>query len=90
MPRKHRAARERTGPPLEDNRPRRASSQLAAPGLDVRAVTGDKIYRCPGCDHEIRPKVAHLVVIPDDAPDERRHWHTNCWEQELRRRRGRR
>jgi hypothetical protein len=50
----------------------------------VRTVPGAraaKTYRCPGCDHEIRPGVAHVVVWPteDDGGDERRHWHTGCW-----------
>jgi hypothetical protein len=89
MPRKHRSARERAGPPPP------APARLAAPEwalvgwADVRAVAGDKVYRCPGCDHEIRQGVSHLVVVPDDAPDERRHWHTECWRRELRRTRGR-
>jgi hypothetical protein len=42
-----------------------------------------KIYRCPGCDHEIRSGTAHVVVWPADSPqtgvDDRRHWHTPCW-----------
>lgn len=64
--------------------------QSAAPtwalisGSDVRRVTGDKPYRCPGCDYLIRPGLWHLVVIPQDAPDERRHWHERCWQTELR------
>jgi hypothetical protein len=84
VPRKHRAARERTGPPPP------AQSRLAAPTwalvgwADVRQVVGDKVYRCPGCDHEIRKGVNHLVVVPNDDPDERRHWHTECWRRELR------
>ncbi|KAA0022811.1 ATP/GTP-binding protein [Antrihabitans cavernicola] len=51
----------------------------------VRTVPGSratKIYRCPGCDHEIRPGVAHLVAWPVDeigGADERRHWHAGCW-----------
>jgi hypothetical protein len=64
--------------------------QSAAPtwaltaGFDVRRVTGDKPYRCPGCDHLIRPGLWHLVVVPQDVPDERRHWHERCWQTELR------
>ncbi|BBY14825.1 hypothetical protein [Mycolicibacterium litorale] len=53
---------------------------------EVRPVAGSratKTYRCPGCDHEIRPGTAHLVVWPADAGeaavDDRRHWHTPCW-----------
>jgi hypothetical protein len=54
------------------------------PGFEVRRVTGDKAYRCPGCDHAIRPGVWHLVAVPETAPDERRHWHERCWQVELR------
>jgi hypothetical protein len=56
----------------------------------VRTITGGraaKPYRCPGCDHEIAVGVGHVVVIPRDDPDTRRHWHGGCWERELRRRR---
>lgn len=51
----------------------------------VRAVSGasaTKTYRCPGCDHEIRPGVAHLVTWPADETGgmaDRRHWHRPCW-----------
>jgi hypothetical protein len=33
--------------------------------------------------------MGHLVVVPLDAPDLRRHWHTACWEHRHRRRPGR-
>ena len=33
-----------------------------------------KTYRCPGCDHEIRPGTGHKVVVPRDAPEDRRHF----------------
>jgi hypothetical protein len=55
------------------------------PGFDVRQVGGEKAYRCPGCDHEIRAGVWHLVVVPAGDPDSRRHWHTECWRRETRR-----
>jgi hypothetical protein len=45
-----------------------------------------KRYRCPGCDHWIQPRTGHVVVVPDDAPDLRRHWHRACWEFRDRRR----
>jgi hypothetical protein len=45
-----------------------------------------KRYRCPGCDHEIAVGEGHEVVVPVDAPDLRRHWHTGCWFRETRRR----
>jgi hypothetical protein len=67
--------------------PARSDAPLWAivPGFDVRHVGGEKAYRCPGCDHLIRQGVWHLVVVPLDDPDGRRHWHTECWRRELRR-----
>lgn len=62
----------------------------------VRRITGSsstKAYRCPGCDQLIRPATPHVVAWPADAPllggdavDARRHWHTACWSNRLRRR----
>lgn len=51
---------------------------------DVRPIAASralKTYRCPGCDHEIRPGTAHVVAWPsgEGAVDDRRHWHTPCW-----------
>jgi hypothetical protein len=51
----------------------------------VQPYEAVKAYRCPGCDHEIAPGVGHEVVVPVDAPDLRRHWHTPCWAAEQRR-----
>ena len=53
----------------------------------VRPIAGAravKVYRCPGCDQEIRVGIAHLVVWPAADGDERgvadrRHWHSGCW-----------
>lgn len=50
----------------------------------VRSITGSsstKVYRCPGCDHEIRPATPHVVVwaSADDDANHRRHWHSACW-----------
>jgi hypothetical protein len=89
MPRKHRSARERPGPPEPVQGRLDAPVWALVPWADVRAVVGDKPYRCPGCDHEIRAGVSHLVVVPHDEPEGRRHWHTECWRRELRRIRGR-
>jgi hypothetical protein len=57
----------------------------------VRSVPGSaatKAYRCPGCNAEIRPATPHVVAWPDtpgllsQSPvDERRHWHTGCWQR---------
>lgn len=57
----------------------------------VRGIAGGtsvKTYRCPGCDQEIRPGVAHVVAWPaDDRGDlaDRRHWHSGCWQARERR-----
>jgi hypothetical protein len=51
----------------------------------VRQVTGagGRVYRCPGCDQEIRPGVPHVVSWPNwtGGEEERRHWHTPCWRK---------
>lgn len=50
----------------------------------VHAVSADravKTYRCPGCDQTIAPGVAHVVTWPsDNGEEDRRHWHTGCWQ----------
>ncbi len=55
----------------------------------VRRLTGSsstKTYRCPGCDHEIRPATPHVVAWPLEGREEdRRHWHTACWSARERR-----
>jgi hypothetical protein len=57
--------------------------------IPVQPYAATKRYRCPGCEHWIEPGVGHLVVVPDDAPDLRRHWHRGCWFKERRRQDGR-
>ncbi|MFH8799692.1 ATP/GTP-binding protein [Streptomyces sp. NPDC017936] len=50
------------------------------------AGAGGKAYRCPGCDQEIAPGVPHVVVsLADGNVDDRRHWHTACWNAQDRR-----
>jgi hypothetical protein len=87
MPRKHRRNPEHFEH-AASGRPERGSDPplwALAPGYDVRRVTGDKEYRCPGCDHVVRRGVWHLVIVPAGDADARRHWHTECWRRELRR-----
>jgi len=48
----------------------------------VRRVTGSaatKPYRCPGCDQEIRTATPHTVAYLIGQLEDRRHWHTPCW-----------
>jgi hypothetical protein len=58
----------------------------------IRPIPGAaaaKAYRCPGCDQEIYPGTAHVVVWPNHAGvASRRHWHTVCWQRRLQRRPG--
>lgn len=89
MPRRHRRRPDDETQPLR--RPQgQAPPWALVPGAEVRRVSNEKPYRCPGCELEIRPLVWHLVVVPVAAPDERRHWHEGCWRVELNRTRGRR
>lgn len=88
MPRKNRRNQEYLQPPAAAGAPlSRADAPTWAqvPGYEVRGVGGQKPYRCPGCDHEVRAGIWHLVVVPAEDVDARRHWHTECWRSELRR-----
>lgn len=55
----------------------------------VQPYEAVKPYLCPGCNQVIAAGIGHLVVVPVDAPDLRRHWHSPCWEHRARRRPGR-
>ncbi len=60
--------------------------------LSVRNVRGDqavKRYDCPICNQTIAVGVPHVVVVPNDALDHRRHFHTPCWRTRNTRRPGR-
>lgn len=98
MPRRNRPERARPNGGVDDARPvaRAFGWARVEEGPDgdwnVRAVAGaqnGKTYRCPGCDHEIRPGTPHVVAWPADDYgdiDDRRHWHTACWSGRGRRR----
>ena len=47
-----------------------------------------KAYLCPGCQQEIPIGTGHVVVVPREAADLRRHWHRPCWERRGTRRPG--
>jgi hypothetical protein len=51
----------------------------------VSGAAARKVYRCPGCDHEIRPGTPHTVAWPADVRGDRRHWHSPCWRARDRR-----
>ena len=51
---------------------------------------GDKPYTCPGCHRVIPAGTAHVVAWTNESLfgadrglEERRHWHTSCWERRL-------
>jgi hypothetical protein len=43
-----------------------------------------KEYICPGCNQEIRAGTRHIVIVPLNASDMRRHWHEPCYERAKR------
>lgn len=58
--------------------------------LSAGAATGasGKVYVCPGCHRGVLRGTAHVVAWPavpgigsTSALDDRRHWHTFCWER---------
>ncbi|MBA3268147.1 MAG: hypothetical protein H0T70_07800 [Acidimicrobiia bacterium] len=64
----------------------------APEGTEVRRIQpyqARKVYFCPGCNQEIAIGVGHVVVVPLEAADLRRHWHHPCWAHRARRRPGR-
>ena len=68
-------------------RQRRAEEWLE--DVDVQTVQpyeAVKVYLCPGCQREVPAGTGHVVVVPREAPDLRRHWHRGCWALELRQR----
>ncbi|MGI8793964.1 MAG: hypothetical protein ACR2H3_12470 [Acidimicrobiales bacterium] len=55
----------------------------------IQPYEARKPYLCPGCNHDIAVGVGHVVVVPLEAPDLRRHWHHPCWKHRATRRPGR-
>ena len=47
----------------------------------VQPYEAHKAYLCPGCNRDIPPGTHHVVAVPLDAPDLRRHWHRGCWDR---------
>ncbi|MGH1502581.1 MAG: ATP/GTP-binding protein [Acidimicrobiales bacterium] len=69
--------------------PRSKPDPSDVPDADVRFVSAadaTKPYLCPGCGRDIPPGMGHVVAVPPDAPDLRRHWHRGCWEHRRSRR----
>jgi hypothetical protein len=56
----------------------------------IQPYQARKTYLCPGCNQDIPPGLGHMVAVPKEEPDLRRHWHRGCWVNRARRRPGRR
>ncbi len=67
------AGRARTGPMLDPSAVADAHTRFVQP------YEATKTYICPGCNRDIPPGLGHLVAVPPDDPDLRRHWHRGCW-----------
>jgi hypothetical protein len=55
----------------------------------VQPYEAHKAYLCPGCNRDIPAGTGHVVAVPNEAADLRRHWHHGCWDRRDRRRPGR-
>ena len=54
--------------------------------VDVRRIQpyeARKAYVCPGCQRTIPIGMGHVVCVPSEAPDLRRHWHKGCWDRRV-------
>jgi hypothetical protein len=51
----------------------------------IQPYQATKRYICPGCGRDIAIGQGHLVAVPVEAPDRRRHWHHGCWDARHRR-----
>lgn len=80
--------------PLDMDRLSSVPRTQSGPGgaqFTVRHVRGgDKTYICPGCNRIIPAQTPHVVAWsneslfgPDRGLEERRHWHSACWERNL-------
>lgn len=49
----------------------------------VQPYQASKDYVCPECNRTIPEGLGHVVVIPLEAADLRRHWHRGCWDRYL-------
>jgi len=52
----------------------------------IQPYQARKTYLCPGCNRDIAPGTGHVVIVPREAPDLRRHWHASCWTNRSTRR----
>lgn len=50
----------------------------------VSGASASKAYTCPGCHSVISPGTPHVVAWQErwhSGVDDRRHWHSSCWDR---------
>lgn len=55
----------------------------------VRGNSSGRSYLCPGCQQDVSAASPHTVAWPSSSMhgvENRRHWHTPCWDARDRRR----
>ncbi|WP_202863070.1 hypothetical protein [Ornithinimicrobium murale] len=83
----------RNGPPVE-RRPVLDEVEFGGQAWAARQVGGNdsgRAYLCPGCLQELPATTPHTVAWPTagmHGVENRRHWHTTCWNARDRRRPG--
>ncbi len=59
-------------------------TNLLSTSRKVQPYQARKLYLCPGCQSDILVGQGHYVVIPNDDPSARRHWHETCLKRALK------
>lgn len=83
----------RSGPPV-DRAPVLDEVEFQGQVLAARQVRGNdsgRSYLCPGCLQNVSAATPHTVAWPTSSMsgvENRRHWHTACWQARDRRRPG--
>ncbi len=49
----------------------------------VQPYEANKIYICPYCNNNIEMGIGHEVVVPIESVQDRRHFHSGCWNRYL-------
>ncbi|MDA2810430.1 ATP/GTP-binding protein [Nocardiopsis sp. RSe5-2] len=48
----------------------------------ISGAAAAKTYRCPGCRQDLPPGTPHVVAWrPYGDGEDRRHWHSSCWQR---------
>lgn len=72
---------------MSDEQPLDPFLKLPVKVTFIQPYQAVKEYLCPSCNQTIHRGVGHVVVVPIEAADLRRHWHKACWQNRERRHR---